>query len=260
MPATSSDVTPIQIDNQSISSAEFCSALRQHDLNQYSLLVDHVVNHFLVLNACNRLGITATDAELQANADNMRLSQGLASAADTLSWLNYKNLSPEDFEKNIEFWTLAPKLIEKECGPTAKHDRFAANRHAFSEAAISVITVDSEGDAQSCLNSLNGSAERFADVARQHSTDSRTGPAGGMLGWTGLSTLPAELRDPIAASSGNGEVLGPIEAAGAWNLVRVEAVSVPEYSDQYGPALFLGLLNEWLAEERKRVSIDYPSA
>jgi parvulin-like peptidyl-prolyl isomerase len=258
MPAL--DVTPVKIGDKHIAASEFCDALRRRDLHQYQRTVDRVVDYHLVLQGADRVGVSATDEELQKGADEMRRAHGLSAASATHSWLGYKNLSVDDLEKNVEFWTVGRKLIAKECGADAYKAHFDAHKHQYTRAALSIITVASKDSATDLCDQIKSGKASFQKLAREHSQDAKTASAGGMLGWVTLDGIPESLRGPVSASSGGGEVLDPVESGGAWHVVEVAATSKPEYSSEFDDSIFGDLLTDWLDKERGGVTIEYPKS
>lgn len=250
------DVTPVKIEKNPIQASEFCDALKRRDLQQYQRLVDHVVDYHLVFQAAQREGINATDEELQSGADQIRRANGLVSAADTHAWLDYKSLSVDDLEKNVEFWALSRKLITQEFGADACKDYFNSHEHRYARAALSTIVVDTKEKADDLCEQIRSGAS-FQELAREFSQDASTGSAGGMLGWLTVGKLPEPLQRPILNSAGRGEVLDPVESGGVWHIVQVAAVSKPEYSPEHDQLILPDLLSEWLRKERGRVSIQY---
>ncbi len=60
----------------------------------------------------------------------------------------------------------------------------------------------------------------FAELARTRSTDFRSAAKGGDMGWEDTLVFPSELRRVIA-SSGDGELLGPLEAPRGFEIIQV---------------------------------------
>lgn len=253
------ELTPIKVGDTTISSEAFAAALRQRDLKAYQATVDRVVDYHLVRNACQRQNITATDAELQEEADGFRRAHGLTSAEQTNAWLEHKNLSVYDLERYAEYRILVRKLLETNFGPDYARDYLSKHIHRYTVAALSVIVVGAQQKADTLAEQLREDPAQFARLAREHSVEPKTAPAGGMLGWKTLLEIPEPVRDAVFNSAGAGEILGPIQSGDTWHLIQVAAVEKPAFGPQIENVLVNDLLRDWIAAERQRVTIEYGS-
>ena len=87
------------------------------------------------------------------------------------------------------------------------------------EIRLRRITLPSENLALRVAEDIE-SGTPFAAVARRHSIDTVTRDEGGMLGWTTIPSLPAEVRAALA-SVRSGRVSEPVRSLGRWHLYKV---------------------------------------
>lgn len=250
-------LTPIHVGNTKVDDQGFCDALRQRNPQEYQALVDRVADYYLVREAARREGLSASTDELQQEADNWRRAAGLLSARDTNDWLAYKNLSVDDLEQHAEFRLLARKLLENEYGKDALKQAFERNQSRYTIAALNVIMVDSQEQAEALARDLEHEPDSFQSVARRQSIDPRTASAGGMLGWIRLDEVPEAARTPVLKSEGGGAIVGPVESDGTWSIVQVAAIERPRWNETMERIVMTDLLSDWLAEERKRTQVEF---
>jgi peptidylprolyl isomerase len=75
---------------------------------------------------------------------------------------------------------------------------------------------------QALHEQLNHGKASFAELAAQHSEDSRSKSRGGDLGWVSATRMPADLMQAVNALE-VGETSSPIETQLGWHLLRVSA-------------------------------------
>ncbi|MCU0826811.1 MAG: peptidylprolyl isomerase [Tabrizicola sp.] len=82
------------------------------------------------------------------------------------------------------------------------------------------ILVATQEEADKLKAEIVGGAD-FAELAKQHSTDTGSGADGGNLGWFGLGMMVKPFEDAVVAAK-VGEVAGPIQTDFGWHLVLVK--------------------------------------
>jgi parvulin-like peptidyl-prolyl isomerase len=161
-----------------LSLRDFLPSLRQRLLLRPLLL--EAATEKRVLDAAREQGLTVSAAELQQAADRFRHRHGLTSAQQTQQWLAGEALTAEDFEAGLERELLVAKLRRHLTQPrVAEH--FAAHRDRYTSARLRRILVATEGEARELLAQVRDEGADFAELARQHSLDHASRPAGGNL-------------------------------------------------------------------------------
>ena len=114
------------------------------------------------------------------------------------------------------------------------------------------IVCKTEAQAGEALKKLQGGAA-FAAVAKSSSLDSSTAPNGGEAGWVHRNDLPPEMAAKLFGAKA-GEVVGPLQAGGAWALLEVEEVKTPTADEfkQEKPDVFQALRFSKLTEARNK--------
>jgi len=201
----------------------------------------------VVLAAARQRGLAVSDDQLQQAADRYRADRGLYAAAETLEFLRRHGLTDEDLERFCEYQVLAAALKDQLAGDPAVEAYFVVHRGLFDRAKVSVIRLATAGQAEEVLMRITEDGEDFGQLARQLSLDPATRPGGGYLGEVSRATFPP----PLAARVFNarpGDVLGPFEADGGAQLLRVEGIARAELT---GPVR---------AEIRERIFLEWTRA
>ncbi|RFU13661.1 peptidylprolyl isomerase [Rhodobacteraceae bacterium W635] len=111
----------------------------------------------------------------------------------------------------------------------AEYDAQFGDVEAGTEYNASHILVETEGEAQSLIDELEGGAD-FATLAREHSTGP-SGPNGGQLGWFNAGMMVPSFEEAVFDLE-VGEASGPVETQFGWHVIILN-----DTRDQAAPAL-----------------------
>lgn len=244
----------IEVNGEAVSLAETVRAAKCAGLLQF---VERAVDAALIRQAAARRGVAATDDELQTEADRFRAERELFDAAATEAWLAHSRLSFADWEAWLEERVTTRRLREALTADKVE-EHFAVNRLAFDEADISRIVVGDEDVAQELRAQIVDDAADFHALARRHSADAATRPAGGYAGTVRRADLEAAAEAAIFGAQPE-TVLGPFrEGRGEWVLVKVDAVRRARLDDALRERIKDQLFAEWLGERRAEARLDFP--
>jgi parvulin-like peptidyl-prolyl isomerase len=207
----------------------------------------------LVAQAAQKEGLSVSDAELQKEFDDFRLSRGLEKADDTLAWLKSAGLTVDDVEGFLEAGLLANKVAKKVISDAAVDAYYKQNPQEFEFAQISHLVVSDGGAAQELALSAREEGESFADLARKHSIDKGTSAGGGFLGRItrlAVNGIPADVADQIFSGRA-GDVVGPFPTGKAHCVVHVLEVGRRPLDEGTRAAVRSQLFGQWLAERAK---------
>lgn len=249
-----SELTAAEVNGERVGVAD---ALRQAKFaGRLQFLLD-AVDGALVRQGAAKRGIEVTGEELQAEADRFRAERELFDAEATEAWLAGSRLSFADWESCLEERITARKLREAlTAGKVEEH--FAVNRLSFDEADISRIVVGDEGVAQELRAQIVDDAADFHALARRHSLDAATRPAGGYAGTVRRSDLEAAAEAAIFGAQPE-TVLGPFkEGREEWVLIKVDEVRRARLDEALRETIKERLFAEWLEEQRDKARLSYP--
>jgi peptidyl-prolyl cis-trans isomerase C len=94
-----------------------------------------------------------------------------------------------------------------------------SDRYRLEVVDVDHIVVETEERAQALLRELRAGAD-FANLAMEHSLDSRTAPAGGRVGWIARGRREAAWTDAAFALQPGG-ISDPVQTSFGWVLLRV---------------------------------------
>lgn len=119
--------------------------------------------------------------------------------------------------------SLAPNLTDKALFETYK--ALVANKPAPEEVSARLIMVDSQEQAETLIQRLQGGAD-FSALARDYSKDG-TASNGGELGYVRLDMLSPEIGSVMFALAPGQTTAYPVRSHNAWFIVRVEGRRQP---------------------------------
>ncbi len=107
------------------------------------------------------------------------------------------------------------------------------------------ILVDTRDEAESLREQLLAGAD-FGELAREHSTDPGSAPAGGELGWFGRGVMVAPFEEAAFALAVGG-ISEPVETAFGFHLILVEERAEAEeavFNDEVAATIRQGLTDQ----------------
>lgn len=251
MPSLSEQVA-LEVNGEMVSLAE---ALRVAKCAGQLQFIGSAVDAALVRQAAQKRGIEATDEELQAEADLFRAERELFDAETTEAWLAANHLSYADWEAWLAERVTTRKLREALVADGIEQ-HFAVNRLSFDEAAVSQIIVEDEGVAWELRAQIVDDGADFYALAREHSLDEATRPAGGYAGMVLRADLEAEVEAAVFGARPDA-VLGPFKDERGWLLIKVDAVRRAALDDGTRETIRERLFAEWLDEQRGKARLSY---
>lgn len=228
---------------------------------QLPQLLQDISRQRIILTTAKDKGITISDAELQAAADDFRSRQKLTSADQTWQWLQQNRLSIEDLETLLQTQLITEKLAHHLFAHQVE-PHFAQSYSDNAEAQLYEIIVKSENLALELFYSLQAGETNFAALANDHAIDSHLRRHGGYRGRVKRAQLPPELGIPIFAAQPP-TLLKPIllqaDRSVTWHLIRVEKIRWPQLTDQRRQEICTQLFQDWLSQQVKQVKVTLAS-
>jgi putative peptide maturation system protein len=237
------EVDGMQIDLEDV--------LRRARWRAQAKFMEEAADAFFIRREVERRGLNVSAAEVQQAADDFRRTHKLHEVGSTERWLADKSLTREDWELMLKEDLLALKL--REVLTASQVDRyFAENRLAFDWATISHIIVFDAEAAKELRAQIVEEGSYFYALARRHSLDAATRPAGGYYGRVKRAEMDAAMEAAVFGARA-GDVVGPFKTDAGWRLVRVEALHPAKLDETTGEEIKSWLFNEWLNEQRRKM-------
>ncbi len=192
------------------------------------------IDEKLQLQEANRLGLSVSDAEVDAAIDNIA-QRNKTTRTDLIRYLTDHRLSPQSYRDQLRAQISWIKVVGRELRPrivvTQEQVDLAMKRNAnatadtelmLSEIMLPVYDRSQEAsvlnDAQGLVQSLRSGAD-FAGLARQVSA-AASAENGGDLGWVREAAIIPDLRAQIGALK-VGEISDPLVSAAGVHIFQL---------------------------------------
>lgn len=218
-------------------------ALRDRALEQQVLT--ELIEQELVRQGAPALGITVTEAELEAEITLQRESLGTEEAWQQSLALN--NYTEEEWYAAQEDALLAMEvrniLIEPYLGDVEQINA----RH---------IVVRTLAEAEAVLDRLSN-GEGFATLAAEVSIDVTTKDIGGNLGWFARNELLYPNLEEVAFGLDNGQIAGPVATSIGYHIIQTMDRQTRPIEMERLQTVSMNVLNAWMDEQYRKSMIEY---
>jgi parvulin-like peptidyl-prolyl isomerase len=199
-----------------------------------------------VVKKAKALSLKVSDEALQQFVDNFRSSWGMYSAEETMGMLDRSGLTIDDLEGFCMAALLSETLKNHLADDVTIEAYFVNRRSRFDRARLSMIVVEKAQLANELIMQVTEDEADFHRLARRYSIDQDSRYAGGYVGVITRNGLP-EVISAKVFNAGPGDLLGPFERNGNYQLILVEELIKPELNDRIRAEIREALFMEWLA-------------
>ena len=206
-----------------------------------------IIQRKVVLDKTKELGIIVSDEELQNFSDTFRVTRGLYSSEEMLSFLKAAGIKEDDFEEHCESSVLSAAIRDHLADDKSVQEYFINNRSEFDLARISIIVTASEDLVNELVMRITEDEDDFHQLAREYSLDETTKYSGGYVGVVNRKSLSPELAAKVF-NANSGEVLGPFPKDKNFQLISVEEVIKAELNDHVKNSIKEAIFNGWVSQ------------
>jgi parvulin-like peptidyl-prolyl isomerase len=206
------------------------------DLNQNVL--DSTIHECLLRTASKEMGITVSDKDLQAAADDFRRKKTLISAQETFDWLADNGLSMDEFER----------IMGQVASEEALRKIFNENITEFQHVKIGLIVVDKAGVAKEIVSRIQEGEADFIELSLEHSIFREVEENGGYMGRAYRNDLPYEVDARVFDENAPG-LVGPIEVGDNYYIVKIYEKMGAEFDKAARDLCSRMLLDQFLQEK-----------
>jgi len=247
------EYTAIEINGASVGLRQL---MRFAKWGNESRFIKNATDAVLIRQAALDAGIGVTDEEVQQAADSFRTKRDLYDEKRTERWLARNYLSHAEWEALLEDEIIRMKF--RDLLTTGGVDKyFAEQRLSFDAATISRIVVKEESVAKELRAQIVEDDADFYSLARKHSIDLLTRPAGGYSGVMRRTEMEPTMEAAVFGAR-PGKTVGPIKTYAGWQLVKVEEIHLATLDDSLRETIKSLLFEDWLAAERVKAKISIP--
>lgn len=246
-------ITALKIAGEDFSLAE---VVRSWQLSGNTELLAAAARDLILQNAIRDRGLTVSDEELQAAADDFRRDQKLERAVDTHNWLKERGWSVERLEQHLEQKLVHEKLIDDVATEDFIRQHFAEHRRAYDQAAIAHLVVADQAVAEELLSQIDEDDADFEALVRQHSIDTTTNQTGGRLGLTNRLSMSPLIESHVFAAS-EGQVIGPFKTKNGFHLIKIERCISGQLDENVSEAIRRDVFESWLDEQVTKANVEW---
>jgi len=230
--------------------------LRFAKADNESRFIRKAADAMLIRQAALDAEITVANEEMQQAADSFRAKRDLCDQKRTNRWLARHYLSQAEWETLLEDEIIRMKLCDVvTAGRVEKY--FAEQRLLFDAATISRIVVKEENVARELRAQIVEDDADFYSLARKHSIDMSTRPAGGYSGLVRRSEMEPAMEAAVFGAQA-GKTVGPFKNYSGWQLLKIEAIHLATLDDSLRETIKSLLFEEWLTGKRLKAKISIP--
>ncbi len=216
-------------------------------MGQADVVLAEIAKRKEVLKRAKEMGISVSDEELQNMADDYRRLRGLFSAREMEDFLARAGVTEEEFEAFCEASAMLAAVREAMGTDKRVEEHFVNNRAALDRARISALVVADRALADEILIQVAEEGEDFHSLARKYSLDEATRYAGGYVGVVSRQMISTDLAAKVFNAT-PGQVLGPFEKDGLFQLILVEDIRKAELVQETREVILDEILQEWCAQ------------
>ena len=203
----------------------------------------------IIAEAASSRNITVTEAEIEAEANQIRCSLRLEKAADTLAWLEDNMLDPDQWEIAIDKHLLADKLA-KNLFDSKVEAYFAQNRLNFDQFVLYQLVVPYEKLAQELFYQIEEEEISFYQAAHLYDIDEQRryvcGYEGKVHRWDYSPDIAAAIfKTPVAID----EIIGPIKSERGYHLFKIEEYIPAQLTPKIRQEIIDRIFKQWLDSE-----------
>lgn len=212
---------------------------------QFGALKAAAQREALILQLCDRLGITVDDATLQASGDRFRHQHRLTTVVQMLAWLDAQQITVEDWTEGIRRQLLT-QLLQSQLFGESIDNHYLQNRSDYDRIALSQIIVATKPEAIALLPTLQQHPERFAAIALEVSIAKDVQQTAGFMGVVYQTALAPGVAGAIAPLS-SGDISQPVMMAKGVHLFKVEKRYPTTLTPAVHHEMMALLLDQWLS-------------
>ena len=195
----------VKIGNEVVTTDDFVRTIRLK--GTFTTVFEDVVDQKILAQAAQKAGITASDEEIQTQANLLRRAMGRHRAVDMMRFLEATHTSVDQFEAFVKELVLVEKQEQEVTNDAAVEEFFKLNSPKFDLVDVLHMALDGEGAAKEVHAILEEDPGQFQTLAMEHSI-TETRADGGALGKVTRGSLGPEIESRLFNSETN-VPLGP---------------------------------------------------
>jgi parvulin-like peptidyl-prolyl isomerase len=224
---------------------------------QIPQITQQILTRHIITTEAAKAGIEVSTEELQQVADRIRLDEGLMDAPTTLSWLEQRMLSVDDFEQIATILVLTKKLSHHLFSDKIE-PCFVANQLDYAGAILYEVILEDEDLVLELYCTICEGETTFPEVAHLYIENTELRRVGGYLGKRNRNQLDPAISAAVFAATPP-QVLKPILTSRGFHLIFVEELIEPILDEELQREIMANLFDEWIQEKLDEFAVSYLS-
>jgi hypothetical protein len=224
---------------------------------QIPQVTQQILTRHIITTEATKARIEVSTEELQQVADRIRLDEGLMDAPVTLSWLEQRLLSVDDFEQIATILVLTKKLSHHLFSDKIE-PFFVTNQLDYAGAILYEAILEDEDLVLELYCTICEGEQTFPEVAHVHIQNPELRRIGGYLGKRNRSQLDPAISAAVFAATPP-QVLKPILTARGFHLIFVEELIQPLLDEQLQREIMTNMFDEWIQSRLDEFAVYYLS-
>ena len=237
----------VQFNQIQINPEDIESYLKQEF--QLREICEEILHQRIVLEAAASRKLAVSEPEIEAMANEIRCSQHLEKAADTIAWLRENLMDADVWQEAITKHLLADKLA-KHLFDHKVESYFAQNRLTYDRFIVYQLIVPYEKLARELFYQIDEEEISFYQAAHLYDIDPQRRYVCGYMGevhrWDYSPDVAAVLfQTPIELKT----VIGPIQTEKGYHLFQIEEYMPAELTAEIREEIIETMFGQWLDSE-----------
>ena len=204
----------------------------------------------IIQEKAHELGVTVSDDEIQAKADELRRELRLESAQKTMTWLQERLITADEWEDSIREHLISEKLVVEMFRETANY-RFQQQQLDFEKILLYKIETANSKLAQELAYQIEEEEISFFEAAHRYDRTLDRRRTCGYEGEVSRWALDPDVAASLFAAPAH-TVIGPVAEDHVSVLFYVDEFVEPALTPQTHRAICDRLFAEWLDAELQR--------
>ncbi len=233
-------------------------------------VLDRLITNRLILQEGERLGITVTEEEIDAEIQNIIKTNFYGMAESFYQALEQYGLTEKALKNDLKTEIVLRKIVQEQINIIDEEAReyFTTNQEYFNipeQVEARHILVDTREEAEEVIGLLNNGND-FAELAKEYSKDPVSAEQGGNLGFFQRGEMVPEFEE-VAFNLAINQPSDPVETTYGFHIIEVldrkasQEVTFEEVEEKVKEAMTEELIMERMNEQanllREQASIEY---
>ncbi len=217
-------------------------------------VVENLVNKHLILQACQKQGITISAQEVQAEINQMAAKFGLSKDRWLEMLKSERNINPEQYSNDIIWPTLALRKLAADRLVISEEELAKAWESEFGEQrVVRMIQMSDKAQCEQVQRYLVAKPEEFGKVAKDYSQNKPSAAARGLIPPIRKHVGRPEIELAVFALK-EGEVSPVVAAEGQFFIFKCDKIHPPQQTNTANQQRAIAELRQRIRDDKLRTA------